>query len=259
MQSWQLPETASRIDLQRWAPGRGSLHTTITVYDHIPWIDLVNDAEAVGGQIGYSSYFDVTDPSVSWEVPVGYEQSSAPVEVLQHLRWLRLGGTEAVLFRGFDAPIGAVESAGTLLSRAVAGKSRYRFDTHAQYDGPDAQWIFGWNTEPLLTARVLPRESGRLPTFGNIFDIDRVGTAVLGIVPAYDRDGVIIYLQELLGVSRQVAVKPALVRFRDAKSVDYLERETGEDLSPTDEGVLVPIRGHGVAAVRLSGLELNTA
>jgi len=230
------------------------------VYDHIPWIDVVNDAEAVGGHIVYRFDFDVTEPSVSWEVPVGYDQSSPPIEVLRHLRWMRLAGREdSVLVRGMDSQIAEVESSGSLLSHATAGRSRYRFDTHSRYESQDSPWIFGWNTESFLTARVEPRDTGRLPTFGNIFDIDRVGIAVLGIMTPYNHDGVIIYLQELLGVDRQVSVKPGVVRFGDARVVDYLERDKGEPLRLADGGVMVPVRGRGVAAVRLSGLELNSA
>ena len=258
IQRWRLPGAASRIDLQRWAPGRGSLHTQITVYDHIPWIDMVNDAEAVGGHIGYRFDFDVTEPSISWEVPVGYDQSSPPIEVLQHLRWIQLAGREdAILFRGIDSPIAEVESNGSLLSHATAGQSRYRCDSHSRYEGQDSPWIFGWNTESFLTARVEPQDTGRLPTFGNIFDIDRVGIAVLGITTAYDHDGIIVYLQELLGVDRQVSVRPGVVRFDDARLVDYLERDKGESLQLANDGVMVPVRGRGVTAVRLSGLELN--
>jgi len=110
-----------------------------------------------------------------------------------------------------------------------------------------------------LTARVEPSNTGLLPTFGNIFDIDRVGIAVLGIMTPYDHDGVIVYLQELLGVERQVSVRPGVVRFDTARLVDYLERDKGEPLGLADAGVMVPVRGRGVTAVRLSGLELNSA
>ena len=260
IQRWRLSGAASRIDLQRWSPGRGSLQTRITVYDHIPWIDVVNDAEAVGGHIVYRFDFDVSEPSISWEVPVGYDQSSPPIEVLQHLRWLQLAGREdAILVRGLDSPIAEVQSNGSLLSHATVGQSRYRFDAHSRFEGQDSPWIFGWNTEPLLTTRVEARDTGRLPTFGNILDIDRVGIAVLGIMTPYNHDGVIVYLQELLGVDRQVSVRPGVVRFDDARLVDYLERDMGEPLRLADAGVMVPVRGRGVAAVRLSGLELNSA
>ena len=87
--------------------------------------------------------------------------------------------------------------------------------------------------------------------------VDRVGFAVLGIMTAYNHDGIIVYLQELLGVGRQVSVRPGVVRFADARFVDYLERDKGEPLQLTDDGVMVPVRGRGVTAVRLSGLELN--
>jgi hypothetical protein len=81
--------------------------------------------------------------------------------------------------------------------------------------------------------------------------------AVLGLAPAEDDNGILIYLQELLGVDREVSVAAGLIRFRNAQVVDYLGRDAGDSLQPTGGRVMVPVRGRGVVALRLSGVELN--
>jgi ethanolamine utilization protein EutQ (cupin superfamily) len=81
---------------------------------------------------------------------------------------------------------------------------------------------------------------------------------VLGIIPAQSHDGAVVYVQELMGVERQVSLAAGLVRFSRARVVDFLERDQGEWVVPEDGRVMIPIRGSGVTAVLLSGLELNT-
>jgi hypothetical protein len=257
---WSLSGLAQRLVMRRWSPGRGNLRTTVTLYDHSPWVDIENDAEAVGtGAMEYRFDLAVTDPVVSWEVPAGSEAAPAPVQFLEHLRWLRVaGGEDAMLVRCSDAPLASIRSDGSLLSHAPSGRSRYRLVSETRYEGLDAPWVFGWGTEPFYTARVEPGDSARLPTFGNILDIQRVGVAMLGLTAAGDGDGVITYLQELAGVERRISVAFGLVRFRGARVVDYLERDREAPLEPIDGRVLVPVKAHGVVAVRLSGLELNT-
>jgi hypothetical protein len=257
---WRLSGVATRLELQRWSPGRGSLHTTVTVYDDLQWVDVVNEAEAVGGQaVEYRFDFAMNEPSVVWEVPAGSEEMPAPVTLLKHLRWIRIAGDrDAMLLRGIDAPLASIRTDGSLVSHAPAGRSRYRLASQSRFDSLDTPWMFGWGTTPLRTARVEPRESARLPTFGNIFDVDRVGVAVLGIIPAQSHDGAVVYVQELMGVERQVSLAAGLVRFSRARVVDFLERDQGEWVVPEDGRVMIPIRGSGVTAVLLSGLELNT-
>jgi hypothetical protein len=256
---WRLSQIATRLELQRWSPGRGSLHTTVTVYDGLPWVDIVNDAEAVSGRgMEYRFDFAIDGAEVAWEVPAGSEETSAPVELLEHLRWMRLAGySDAMLIRCSDAPLASVGPDGSLVSHAPPGRSRYRLATQSRYQNLDEPWMFGWGTSPLHTARVEPRQSARLPTFGNILDIDRVGVAVLGIIPAQSHDGAVVYVQELMGVERRVSIAAGLIRFTRARIVDFLEREQGDWLVPEDGRVLLPIRGRGVSAVLLAGLELN--
>jgi hypothetical protein len=195
---------------------------------------------------------------VSWEIAAGYEGSEAPVEMCRHLRWLRVsGGRDAVLLAGLDTPYASCEIDGTVMSHGPRGIARYRLGLHSESDSPDLPWQFGWATTPMLTARTVPREGARLPTFGALFDVERVGIAVLGMAPASRGYGVVLFLQELLGVRRDVSIAPGLVRFGWAQPVDFLERPVGEPLELREGAAAIPIRGHGVVALELSGLELN--
>jgi hypothetical protein len=257
--SWRLPNIATRLEAQRWSPGRGPWKTTVTAYDRLPWIDIENDAASNGDQsLTYRFGFAVPDPLVSWEVPLGQEQSGTPVVGLEHLRWVRLAGDwNAILFRGFDAPLASVDAAGTVTSHAPAGLARYRLGLQSHDDSPDLPWQFGWATIPFETARLEPGNGGPLPTFGAFLEIDRVGVAVLGLVPTFEEGALILYLQELLGVPRDVSVSWGLIRFGVAQLVDFLERPSGEPLRPRNGTVTVPIAARGVTAVRLAALEPN--
>jgi hypothetical protein len=231
----------------------------VTAYDRLPWIDIENEAESSGDRsLTYRFEFAVPEPLISWEVPLGQEESSAPVVGLEHLRWLRLAGDwNAILFRGLDAPLASVDAAGSVTSQAPAGLARYRLGLQSYGDSPDLPWQFGWATAPFQTARVEPGNGGRLPTFGAFLDIERVGVAVLGLVPAFEEDALILYLQELLGVPRDVSVGWGLIRFGAAQPVDFLERPSGEPLRPRNGTVRVPVAARGVTAVRLAVVEPN--
>ena len=254
-----LPGVASRLVAQRWSPGRGAIKSTVTVYDHLPWVDIENDAEAVGDRaMSYHFPFAMTEPRVMWEIPAGHNERPAPVRRLEHLRWMRVAGPDdAVLFRALDAPHASVALDGSLVSYAPRGLSRYRLMSQSPHSSPDSPWVFGWGTEPLMTARVRGGQAGRLPRFGRLFSIDRVGVAVLGIVPAEGDGDLIIYLQELLGVDRRVSLGAGVLRFGGARSVDYLGRDRGELPRSPDGTVTVPVGPHGVSALLLSGVELN--
>ncbi|NIR34542.1 MAG: hypothetical protein GWO22_00415, partial [Actinobacteria bacterium] len=40
----------TRLIADRWSPERGTVRSTVTVYDDLPWIDITNVAEAVGSR-----------------------------------------------------------------------------------------------------------------------------------------------------------------------------------------------------------------
>ncbi len=257
---WRLPDIATRVEARRWAPGSGVVRTEITVYDRLPWVDVLNEAEGVGAQMmEYRFPFAVDDPSVAWEVPAGYEEAASPTGMFEHLRWLTLTGSDdTALFNGLDTPIAEVESDGTILSFSQRGRARYRIDSKARHTSSDMPWIFGWGAESFVTARVEPAGSPSLPTFGTILNVERVGVAVLALEATEDGEGILLYLQELLGVDRDITVGAGLLRFSDARVVDYLGRDAGTQFRPANRQVLVPIRGNGILALRLSGVELNT-
>lgn len=258
---WRLPNVATRIEARRWTPGRGTIRTRVTVYDRLPWVDVVNDAEAVGSRaMEYRFAFAVDDPQVAWEVPAGYEETRPPTGLIEHLRWLTLTGfDDTALFHGLDTPITAVESDGTILSYSQQGRVRYRLDSKTRYSSPDMPWIFGWGAESFVTARVEPTGSPTLPTFGTILNVERVGIAIVALTATQDYERIDLYVQELLGLDRDISIGAGLLRFDEARVVDYLGREKGPPLSPVDDTVMIPVRGHGIVALRLSGVELNEA
>ncbi|MFQ5703239.1 MAG: hypothetical protein ACE5HT_04380 [Gemmatimonadales bacterium] len=253
----RLPGAAARIELHRWSPLHGSLTTTITLYDDLPWLDLANDAKGSGShQLQYHFAFALRDPRVAWEIPAGSDDGAAPVDRFEHLRWISLlDDVTHLLFRGLTAPIASVSSEGTLTSHATIGLSRYRILVATPYSPADTPWVFGWEAEPFMTARVLENRAGELPTFGAFFSVDQNGAAVLGLKPADDGDGVILFIQELLGVDREIALGQGILRFRSIRTVDYLERGLKELEPPRDGVARVPVPANAVVAVRLTGVE----
>jgi hypothetical protein len=100
-------------------------------------------------------------------------------------------------------------------------------------------------------------ENATLPRFGSLLTVDEPGVAVLGIKPADNDDGTVVYVQELLGVTRDVKLTGGLLGFLGARRVDLLERHLGV-LDVTDESaVTLSLPAHGVVAVRLIDLFLQ--
>jgi hypothetical protein len=255
----RLPGVATRLVAIRRSPSLGTITSTVTLYDELPWLSLKNETEVVRSQeVPYRFEFGLNEPLVTWEVPAGYDESSAPVSLLEHLRWVRLADADgALLIRGLDAPFASVELDGSLTSHAPDGLSRYRLAPLSRYSSQDQPWVFGWDTEPMSVVRSEPNGTDILPRFGSILTVEKVGVTVLGIAPAAEGYGVIVYLQETLGVSREISVAPGVLRFEYAEAVDYLERYK-EQLAVGPDGVInLPIPANGVVAVRLSGVELS--
>lgn len=255
----RLPETATRLTVDLWSPEHGRVRSIMTAYDRLPWIDVFNQTEATdNAPIVYSYPFSVDGPLISWEVPAGHEESAAPVEHIDHLRWIRIAGPRnAILLSGRETTSVTVARDGRVNCNTPQGTSYFRIGLHSERDAADLPWEFGWGTTPMVSARVVPGDGGQLPTFGAVLDVDRVGVAALGVVPARNGDGVILYVQELLGVERNVRIAAGLLRFSWAQPVDLLERPIGSPLTLEGDQVALPVRGHGVAAVRLAGLDLN--
>ena len=255
----RLPDVATRLAVIRRSPSLGTITSTVTLYDELPWLSLENDTKTVRSQeVPYRFEFGLNDPQVAWEVPAGYDESSAPVPLLEHLRWIRLEDPDgALMIRGLDAPLASVELDGTLTSHASDGMSRYRLAPSSRYSSQDQPWVFGWDTEPMAVVRAEPNGTDVLPRFGSLLTVEKVGVTVLGIAPAAEGYGVIVYLQETLGVSRNIAVGPGVLRFAYAETVDYLERYKEQIAVQPGGAIDLHIPANGVVAVRLSGVELS--
>ena len=255
----RLDGVATRLEISRRAPNVGTITTTLTHYDDLPWLCLDNETEStLPREIPYRFDFALRNPQLSWEVPAGYDEALLPVPLLEHLRWICLDDVDgALMFRALDAPLASVDADGTLTSHSQSAFSRYRLASLPKYSSRDMPWVFGWDTEPMEIVRAEPNGSGVMPRFGSILTVEKAGVAVLGISPAADDLGVIVYLQEILGVARTVSVAPGILQFRNAETVDFLERYEREIPLLSDGTIQVPMPANGVVAVRLWGLELS--
>jgi hypothetical protein len=256
----RIPEVGSRLVVRRWSPARGEVRTTVTLYDALPWIDIANDAAAVGERaMEYLFGFDLPRARAAWEVPAGHEESPAPVYYITHLRWLVVSSQQgAALLRGLDAPFVSVMQDGTVLAHGPRGQARYRISVTTESVDPTLAGRFGWGAEPLVTARVDRQPSGRLPRYGPLIVVDQPGMAIVGLKPADDGNGIIVYVQELLGSSRFATLGAGTVTFQSGRRVDFLERDL-EDVSTVPGGVAFDISAWGVVAVRLLGVGLRPA
>jgi len=254
-----IPGVGTRLIARRWSPARGNFTTTVTLYDDLPWVDVENDAVVLGRRpMEYAFGFNGTDARVAWEVPAGHEEANAPVDRFTHLRWITLSsGAGNVLFRGHDAPYASVHADGTLVSYAPNGRSRYRFEVTTTPVGPPAATRFGWGAEPLVATAVRANPDGRLPRHDALLYVDQPGVAIIGVKPADDGNGIIVYVQELMGSSRYISLGTGLLSFGTARIVDFIERDTGQEAHPVPQGVLVPLTAWGVAAVRLVDIGLG--
>jgi len=259
MTSMRLSGVATRLVLSRRAPNVGTFTTSVTVYDELPWLSIRNETESRRPQeISYRFELALHEPRVSWEIPAGYDEAAVPIPLLEHMRWIRIDDTDgALMLRGFDAPLASVDADGTLTSHAPTGITRYRISPLDRYSSQDMPWVFGWDTEPMEIVRAEPNGTDVLPRFGSLLSVEKVGVTVLGIAPAADGYGAIAYLQETLGVARAATVGPAVLRFRNAEIVDYVERYKEEVPLLPDGTIQVFLPANGVVAVRLSGLELH--
>jgi hypothetical protein len=198
-------------------------------------------------------------PEVSWEVPAGFDNHAAPVDRLVHLRWIRLAsGSDAMFFRGLDAPVAQVSLDGRITSVAPR-TARYRLGFASGFSAPEDAWRFGWGTESLLALPVPGTGKATLPSFGSLFVVDQAGACLLDLRRDSGGDGVILYVQELLGVARDITVGPGVLTFRGARRVDFAGRDLEQLQVLTRGGVAAPVRAWGIAALHLTGVELATA
>jgi len=247
-----------RLVLRRRIERGWRLTTTVTLYHHLPWLDIENVLEApAGSTTACELQVALGQPAVRWEIPAGTLRAPAPVEQACPLRWLRLeAGPDQVTIAGLALPLAAVGEDGRVRFTLTPGASRMRMHASSGFSRAEDPWRAGWSVEPFGTAPVPGNGRARLPSFGRLIAVDQVGVILLDLRSARDGNGVIVLLQELLGAARDVTLGPGVLGFSGGWSVDFLER----DLEPLPRlgasGVAVPIAAHGVAAVRLTDVRL---
>ncbi len=248
-----------RIETLRRSPEFGMVRSTVTVYDHLPRIDVLNHAAAPEQRaVRYRFAFAVDGPQVQWEIPAGADHASAPVQ-LTPLRWLRLVGAAGTVSLGaLEAAAAHVDGNGMLTSFGPRGPAHYRIAVGAPgaVERPDDPWRFGWGMEPLVTAAVPGTGGARLPSFGRLLVVDQPGVAIVGAQWARGGDGVIVYLQELAGQQRVATLGAGLLGWTSARLVDLIERDLGAPAMAMANGAGVTLKPHGIAAVKLLGPRL---
>ena len=252
-----FPGVGARITAVRRIPG-GSLRSTLTIYERLPWVDVLNVAERPGEEaLPYRFGFAAAVAGVAWEIPGGANRGTPPCDCA-HLRWLQVwedGGRSATLGM-LEAATARVEGDGGITSYGPSDACRYRIGVHPAGAPavPDDPWRFGWGMEPCLTAFVPGTGGATLPSFGKLLAVDQSGVALVGMQPAADGHGVIVYLQELTGRSRNVTLGGGILGFADARLVDLLERDLGSPAMVMKNGVGIALPAYGIAALRLLGL-----
>jgi hypothetical protein len=134
--------------------------------------------------------------------------------------------------------------------------SRFRIELQRNALLPDDPWRFGFGMLPLSAVPTAGRGDRPLPTFGRLIDVADPAVATLAIRPADDGVGIMVFLQELGGPSRDIAIRPDVLTFDGALLTDLAERDRREAAPAPGGGILVPIEAAGWAAVRLLGVRL---
>jgi len=254
-----LPGVGIRLIVRRWSSDLQEFRSTYTVYDSLPWIDIENDVTAEPrNPLQYRFDFVTTDPQVRWEIPAGHCESAPPLAQAVHLRWLAVRSSlDTVLFSGLDAPHVSVRGDGTITSFAPSGRSRYRIRAASfPADVTDCA-RFGWGAEPFTVVPVSGNPDGTLPRFGPLVILDQPEAAVVGLKLADNGDGLIVYVQELLGQPSFLSLGPGLLSFNGARKIDFLERDLPEDVTSVPDGVAFQSRPWGITAMRLLNVRLN--
>jgi hypothetical protein len=258
----RLPDVGVRIRVRRVTPRQVAV-STMTLYDALPWVDITN--EMGGGPGGGAWGFDVTTgvEELRWDVAGGSLAAAPPVPHFAPLRWVAMRmasgavllasrGTGGMAFDGARLTLHGVGRDAARPARSV----RLRIGAHAGYLLPDDPWRFGFSLESLLVVPTSGRGDRPLPTFGRMIDVSDPAVAVVGVKPADDGVGVIVYLMDLAGVARAVTVRPALLVFDGATLTDLCERDLRPTQADPGGGVRVAIAERGYAAVRLLGVRL---
>jgi hypothetical protein len=139
---------------------------------------------------------------------------------------------------------------GTLLLEGGAHQL-VRLRWHTGYLLPDDPWRFGFGMLPLVAQPTTGAGDASLPTFGRMVDMRDPAVAIVGLKPADDGVGVVVYLMDLGGPARAVQLRPGLLPFAAGVLTDLAERDRRPAETDADGAILVPIAPSGYAAVRL--------
>lgn len=252
-----FPGVATRLIADRSSAEAVRVRSSVTVYDGLPWVDIANEVMQQGAALPDATFaFGLKVSLVEWEIPAGYLEAAAPVECAW-LRWVRLSGDSgSVLIGGFETPLATIGEDGLVVARSAGGRARYRLAVqpagHERYR--EDPWRHGWSMEPFLTASVLGTGSVTLPSFGSLVETSDPGAAILGLEPQADYS-VVVYVQELLGITRTVAVRSGVLRFSEARLTDLVGRDRAP-LEAADGQVRFELRARSVAAVKLLDLRV---
>jgi len=254
-----LPGVGVRLTAQRWSSDLQQFSSTVTAYDALPWVDIENRLHTQPREALQCRFeFVAPDPLVRWEIPAGHRESTLPVERVAHLRWLAMrSGLDTLLFRGLDAPYVSVRTGGTIVSFAPSGRTRFRIRA-ASFPADVVDCArFGWSAEPFIAVPVGGNPGGRLPRFGKLLVLDQPEAAIVGLKQADDGNGLVVYVQNLLGQSSFLSLGPGLLTFDGARKVDLLERDLESQVSSVPDGVAFQSGPWGVTALRLLNVQLS--
>lgn len=248
----------ARLTVRR-AMAQHVVRSTITAYDGLPWVDIAT--EVVDGPAGtiVERRFAFAHPTehVTWEVPGGTEDAAVPQRSIHSLRWTALRGSVGTLLFGTAHRAAVdVDGEGTLSIRTALA-TRFRIGLHVGHMLPDDPWRFGFGMLPLMPERASGRGTIALPSFGRLLDIADPAVAVLAVRPAEDGTGIMVFLQELGGPSRDVVLGSDVLSFDTGILTDLAERDVREASPAPGGGLVVPIAASGWAAVRLLGVRLG--
>jgi hypothetical protein len=285
----RLPGVGVRLVIARTLAGCSGVTSTVTLYDELPWIDIENrltKTATLEKEALYAAFpFAFVKPTVEIEVPLGRmtveqdQQAGSCRDWYCHAHWVWLHeGGEGVLWSGPDTPLvtlndifrgqwrRSIAPDGTLCACAM---HNYWHTNYAARQGGDYACRFrisllgpgdaaepvrrGWAAcDPLyVSAAYANPGAGPLIAKDAALSVADRGVLVVGAKPADDGEGAIVKLLDVLGTTRGVAVRPAAVRFREARRTNLVEMN-GEAIPVAQDGrATLELRAWGVAAARL--------
>jgi hypothetical protein len=262
LEAWErriLPGIATQLAARRYSPDHGHVQSIVTVYDHLPWIDIENRVgHPEPDRMAYTFEFTVPNPTVRWEIPAGYHEDRPPLRYVPYLRWLALdGASSSLLIGGPQTPYAGVGLDGYLEFLAPFADTRFRILPSESTPSIADCTRFGWGLEPLRAVPVAGTTTGVAQRFGHAVVLDQPDVALIGLKAADDGDGIVAYVQNLTPDERFVSIGFGLLAWSDAHRVDLRERHIDARTMPVADGVAFDVPAHGVAAVRLTGVRLR--